>query len=443
MNFSLLLRSFDKETSLSISNKASSLPNANLGKVIKIFLTLLILISLVIFLSKASTAQAAENPHWKILVLIYRSTDFSYTDNLGSQHRVVASMTQEEVDRATQAATRFFEVDVPALTSGNMYPVLTIRYPSRTLTQLDPFCGFWPSAVNTAPERDPAFDSVVVIWDGSGVDLITSQPAYLQNCGGLTQPTGTGQTYSTFQVDSVSSDQRNIFKHEWGHSILWYFEAAGTAPQPAVNNHINNTDTRYVHCPTGEVYILQDETDNNPIPNSIYNSTSGFTHDYYSGTTAKPETPTQCLGITPEAWASGGPVTKPGGQQAIEIIETWTGGMIDFSEPVKTRFLPGELVYMKLHVMNHTSQVVDSIWNVWIDRPDGGTDYHRVNSSFGIQSGLKNIYIQPYTAPSNPGQYTITAKITWGNGQYQVQRSTNFEVSESEENLVYLPIVIK
>ncbi|MFN2203590.1 MAG: hypothetical protein ACK2UO_20505, partial [Caldilineaceae bacterium] len=80
------------------------------------------------------------------------------------------------------------------------------------------------------------------------------QPADLQNCGGLTQWMGTGQTYSTFQVDSVSSNKRNVFKHEWGHSILWYYEAAGVTPQPTVDNHINDTDTRYVHCPTGEMF---------------------------------------------------------------------------------------------------------------------------------------------------------------------------------------------
>ncbi len=252
-----------------------------------------------------------ENPHWQILVLIYSTTDFSYTDNLGIQHRVVASMTQDEKDRAANAATRFFGIDVPALTGGNMIPILTIRYPNRTLTQLDPFCGYWPSRANTASELDPAFDSVVVIWDSSGTDVNTGQPENLQQCGGLTPSNGTGQTYTTFQVDSVASNQRNIFKHEWGHSILFYYDKAGTAPKPAVSNHINDTDTRYVHCPTGVAYILQDETDDNPIPNSIYNNESGFTRDYYSGTTATPDQPARCLGITSTAWASGGPVTKP------------------------------------------------------------------------------------------------------------------------------------
>jgi hypothetical protein len=68
----------------------------------------------------------------------------------------------------------------------------------------------------------------------------------------------------------------------------------------------------YVHCGTGEDYIWLDETDAVPVPNSIYHNASGFTHDYYSGTTALASDPAHCLGITPEAWAAGGPVSRPG-----------------------------------------------------------------------------------------------------------------------------------
>ena len=108
-----------------------------------------------------------------------------------------------------------------------------------------------------------------------------------------------------------SSDQRNVFKHEWGHSILFYYDAAGTAPKPTVDNHINDTTNRYVHCGSGAPYILLDDSDSVPITNSIYNDRSGFTHDYYSGTTATPDHPDRCLGVTPAAWASGWPVTRP------------------------------------------------------------------------------------------------------------------------------------
>jgi hypothetical protein len=157
-----------------------------------------------------------------------------------------------------------------------------------------------------------------VIWADRGVDVTTGQPYKLQNqnCGGLTWPMGTGQTYSEFQVESIGNT-RNIFKHEWGHAILSYYDAAGTAPKPAVNNHINGRDIQYVNCQTGYTYILDDETPVNPvIINSIYNNYVGFTHDYYSGKTALPGT-TACLGITASAWASGGPVSRPGHQMVI------------------------------------------------------------------------------------------------------------------------------
>lgn len=260
-----------------------------------------------------ATGPAAGNPRWRILVLIYSLTNLSYTDSRGDLHRVAAAMTRRERERAADATARFFERDVPVLTSGLMRPLLTIRYPNRALTHLTTFdyCGQWPSEMDTTPERDPAFDSVIVIWDSSGIDLTTGLSVDLQFCSGLAQQMGAAQTYIAIQVDSVRPDQRNVFKHEWGHSILFYYEAAGTAPHPAVDNHINESDHRYVHCRTGEAYILEDESDENPIPNSIYNNETGFSHDYYSGTTARPEAPDRCLGITPEAWASGGPVTKP------------------------------------------------------------------------------------------------------------------------------------
>ena len=69
------------------------------------------------------------------------------------------------------------------------------------------------------------------------------------------------------------------------------------------------------------MYVWLDETDANPIPNSIYNNESGFTHDYYSGTTALATDPMHCLGITPSAWATGGPVSMPGGLKTTTAAE--------------------------------------------------------------------------------------------------------------------------
>jgi Dockerin type I domain len=257
-----------------------------------------------------------KNPRWKVQVLIYDHIDFQFTDSSGHPHWVTTSMTQQEKDLAVSAATKFLGTDVPALDSGNMIPLASITVVPHPLTRLAQVCGgdygYWPDPTVTAADRNPAvFDSAIVIFQEHAFDSITGQWVYLGCSGGLTWPMGTSQAYASFIFRIFSSDQRNVFKHEWGHSILFYYDAAGAAPKPAVDNHINDTTTRYVHCGTAAPYILVDDSDSYPIPNSIYNDQSGFTHDYYSGITATPDQPNRCLGITPAAWVSGGPVIRP------------------------------------------------------------------------------------------------------------------------------------
>jgi hypothetical protein len=280
------------------------------------------------------TPITPEGPHprWKILVLIYERTDAVVTDTAGVRHHMVAAMTPAEKERATLATTQFVETDIPALTSGNMIPELTIRYPDHALTQLDPLGdAWWPSPANTAADRDSAFDSVIVIWDPRVVDEYTGTRYWIGGGAGLTPPMGAGQTYATIIIEATGYGHRNVFKHEWGHSILFYFDAVGRAPKPTITNHaiIN----QYVHWPSGDNYVWLDETDANPIPNSIYNNESGFTHDYYSGTTATADQPTRRLGITPEAWMFGGPVTKPGSQSLPPPVITCNADIVVPRDP--------------------------------------------------------------------------------------------------------------
>ena len=251
------------------------------------------------------------HPSWDVLVLIYDRTDFTYTDQFGTHH-LVGQIPPEQVAAAAANATRFVNTDIPALTSGNMIPTLTVRYPGtlRTLTAFGE--AWWPSPADTAADRDVAFDSVIVIWQPTVVDQGTGELRWIGNAAGLTAYMGTAQTYATIIIEAATLyGHLNVFKHEWGHSILFYYDAAGTAPRPTVENH--TTAGSYVDCMTGQDYIWIDETDANPIPNSIYNNAGGFTHGYYSGTTALASDPLRtCLGITPLAWATGGPVSKPG-----------------------------------------------------------------------------------------------------------------------------------
>lgn len=267
------------------------------------------------FAMRSNNSFIRENPQWKILILIYRSTNVTYTDSTGQQHHLIAQLEEPETMRLAAAATRFVVTDIPALTSGFMQPLLTIRYPDQPLSALTstPCNDYSPSPVDTLSERDQSFDSVIALYDGSGVDALNNnQMLSVVGCA-YSWPMGTEPTYAAIPSDFIGPNLRNtnVFKHEWGHSILSFFAAAGTAPQPDVNNHINDTDVRYVNCLTGDPYVLVDEDDDNLIPNSIYNNLSGFTHDYYSGQTATADQPTRCLGINQEAWRSGGPVTRP------------------------------------------------------------------------------------------------------------------------------------
>jgi hypothetical protein len=252
-------------------------------------------------------------PSWKILVLIYPRLDFRFTGTDNIEHHYISQMTQERMEKAGISATRFVMQDIPALNSGYMVPTVTVQYVERTLNTLSPyFDTWWPSPADVKPELDPAFDSAIVIWEPWAVDQTTGMTVFITGAGGLTPDMSGGQTYNAIILDAAADyNHRNVFKHEWGHSITSLFNATGVSPKPSVNNHINDTDTQYVHCPTGEPYILVDETDDFLIPNSIYNNETGFTHDYYSGTTATPDQPTRCLGITQMSWATGGPASGP------------------------------------------------------------------------------------------------------------------------------------
>ncbi|MEO8256723.1 MAG: HYR domain-containing protein [Acidobacteriota bacterium] len=248
------------------------------------------------------------HPRWKVLVLVYDTTDFNYVDNATTRH-VLGRIDQPQTAAAAAATTRFVLTDIPLLTSGNMRPDVTVRYPG-TLARLSPNGGgWWPSPADTAPDRDPAFDSVIVIWQPTVTDQNTGESLWIGSAAGLTPSMGLSQTYATLIIEAATLyGHLNVFKHEWGHSILSYFDATRTAPTPTVSNHAESTT--YVNCQTGQYYAWVDETDTNLIPNSIYHNDSGFTHDYYSGTTALSTNPTRCLGITAAAWTTDGPVSK-------------------------------------------------------------------------------------------------------------------------------------
>lgn len=251
---------------------------------------------------KLAPLAAGVVPEWKILVLVYPATQVDYIDKTGQEHRLRAQMTPEELGRIAPAMQRFVEQDLPQLASGHVRATAKIKVVPYPLVKLGDGCGLYPDPKSTIADQEPGFDSIIVFWDASGVNAATGRIDNPHQCGGLTPDVGVDTTYTTITIDRLPRNERNVIKHEWGHSILFYFAALGRMPKPIVTNHIDRTNNVYVNCPSGRYYDLSDETDDRPLPNSIYHNSQGFTHDYYSGTVALPSDPSRCLGIPASAW---------------------------------------------------------------------------------------------------------------------------------------------
>ena len=98
-----------------------------------------------------------------------------------------------------------------------------------------------------------AFDSVIVIWQPTVIDQTTNEVLWIGTAAGLTPAMGTAQAYTTLIIEAATLyGHLNVFKHEWGHSLLDYYEAARTAPMPTVTNHTDGN--QYVNCVTGQMY---------------------------------------------------------------------------------------------------------------------------------------------------------------------------------------------
>jgi hypothetical protein len=255
-------------------------------------------------------AAVTAGPAWKIEVLIYPYTDITYMAS-GVSHRLVGSLVPEEVANIKNSMAGFVDSDVPALSSGRQHPKLTFKTINKPLdsTSLVPDGGggWTPDPRTTKTDQDPGYDSYIVFWQSYGWDWGTSASDNIGHYGGLTWDLGTAPTFSEITLSQLNHGGHNVIKHEWGHAITIYYDATGIAPKPMADNHHPESS---VNCKTGKGYVLLDETALSPIPNSIFNNSSGFTHDYYSGLTAQASNPRYCIGITSKAWASGGPVTK-------------------------------------------------------------------------------------------------------------------------------------
>ena len=303
------------------------------------------------------------HPRWKILVLVYPQTDAVINRPDGSTRRVQGQASPAEVAQAIAQAQLFVEQDIPALTSGNMLPTLTVRTVDQPMRRLSPDGAglWWPDA---QADADPRFDSVIVLWEPRVRDVVTGESLWMGYSYGGMRQRGTGQTYTTVTLPYAGPNgNRNVYKLHWGWSILSYFDALRLTPQPTVPPV--TFASQYVNCQTGRHYVWVDETLDQPVPNSIYSNAAGFTHDYYSGTVARAEAPTVCLGIGPQAWAWGGPVTHSGSQPV-------------FTAPARLRALEAQVDALRAALMlgprpaaTLKAQLLAARWALAMSRGDG------------------------------------------------------------------------
>lgn len=129
----------------------------------------------------------------------------------------------------------------------------------------------------------------------------------------------------------------------------------------------------------------------------------------------------------------------------IDFDGAWLVDTYDVSAPPRYEFSSGDTARMKMEINNQTSSTVDSIWDIWVVKPDGDVDYVESDASFEIQSGVRTLFSEPYIVPDVPGTYIYNSRVRWNGGQSQAQGAIHFYVEESssEQANIYLPLVLK
>ena len=259
------------------------------------------------------TEIIASDPHprWKILVLIYDRTDMTYTDAAG-EHHVIGEIDSAQVAAAAANAARFVQTDIPALSSGNMLPELTIRYPGalRSLT---------PSETPGGLPRQTRQPSETRHSTASSSSGSRRSPTRRQaNCCGLAMLLASrrrwepGRPTPPLIIEAATLDGHlNVFKHEWGHSLLNYYEAAGTAPD--ADGHESHGCKPVRQLPDRWGLHLAGRNGRKPDRElDLQQRFRLYSRLLFRDDGARRATRCAVIGITPAAWATGGPVSMPG-----------------------------------------------------------------------------------------------------------------------------------
>jgi hypothetical protein len=266
----------------------------------------------------------AKSPSWKILFLIVQKLDYTYTELPSNTVRhVVGDMSSADQIIANDQFIEFATHALPALSSGMQSPTYEIR-------KIPALQHTWSSDENNSANNnnlfprqnflgvndDMNFDAIILVYPKTGIDQNNNNQVVTFCNFGQTPNNGRGRTYATFPTNYLSVNDVNIFTHEFGHSITFYYNVVSPgclgAKTNAGNVHIfnhtgGNGETRYVRFQTKEQYQL---TDDDKVLNGLYNYHNSFSHDYYSGFTNDPAYPSIAIGVSQAQWNLGGPVSK-------------------------------------------------------------------------------------------------------------------------------------
>lgn len=263
-------------------------------------------------------------PSWKILFLIVQKLDYTYTETPSNTVRhVVGDMSSADQTIANDQFIEFATHALPALSSGMQTPTYEIRkipLLQHTWTAIENNLAnnnnLFPRQNFLGANDDVNFDAIILVYPKSGIDQNNNNQVVTFCNFGQTPNNGSDRTYATFPTNYLSVNNVNIFTHEFGHSITFYYNAVSpgclgnktNGGNVHIFNHTGgNGETRYVRFQTKKQYFLSDD---DKVINSLYNYSSSFSHDYYSGFTTDPNYPSVAIGVSQAQWNLGGAVSK-------------------------------------------------------------------------------------------------------------------------------------
>ena len=184
-------------------------------------------------------AYGSTGDPWKMLVLIYKNIDTTYTEN-GVQKRLTATMPDQDIENMKNDFLNLpHQKNVSIYSNGTAELEAKVVVIERPLTNLEPIStGYWPSPTVTHPELDAyapngKYDSVMIFWQASNPSTGQSIPIYGWGLGYWPFDLANGMTYATvFNIDWVwagDACQGEVFLHEWLHGVTGFYMWRGFA----------------------------------------------------------------------------------------------------------------------------------------------------------------------------------------------------------------------